>query len=359
MSIANKKRIRKTAEVTALPTGNIVNSLDSNSTTDAPSIKVVKDLDKKIDEATKNVTWSNEVRINGMSIDGSRSVYNFSIVDDWRDDGDGIIYANVDTTRNNFHLAEGAEISLYFETNNPAGSLYLKLDVLSEAKPIMYKNKTNDTPVALFKAGTIHTFRYTKGYFKPVGEPHHEYYTFGVCDSEANVEQKIVRRNGFVLYHGAVITVKFAKGNTASNISLKVNDCDPIPVRYRNSKFIFSEFIKPDTYHIFRYVYSSTTGEQYWELVGNYPEILHGKSVISTSSANAVTSITCTFENENGVPVTFSSSPTVIAVAQSTAPKTVIEEVTVNNITTTGFICYVYRTNASSTTIHWIAMNNK
>ena len=300
----------------------------------------------------------NSVRINGMNFDGSRSLYNFSISEYWITEN-GIIYTEIDTSRNNFHLAEGAEITLYFEEDNPTGALYLKLDVLDEAKPIMYKNRTTDTPVSLFKAGTIHTFRYTSGYFKPVGEPHHDYYTFGICNDASNNSSKSVARNGFAYYNGATITVKFVNGNTISPFTLKVGDGDSVPVRYKNKRFIFNEYIKPQTYHTFRYTHNNTTGDRYWELVGNYTEILHGKASISTASANGVTSISCTFEDENGEPVTFSSAPTVIATAQSASPKSIIEEVTVNNITTTGFICYFYRTNTSSTTIQWVAINNK
>lgn len=54
MTITNKKRIRKTSDVTALPTGTIVDSLDSNSTTDAPSIRVVKDINTRVNSLETN-----------------------------------------------------------------------------------------------------------------------------------------------------------------------------------------------------------------------------------------------------------------------------------------------------------------
>lgn len=54
MAITNKKRIRKTSDVTALPTGTIVDSLDSNSTTDAPSIRVVKDINTRVNSLETN-----------------------------------------------------------------------------------------------------------------------------------------------------------------------------------------------------------------------------------------------------------------------------------------------------------------
>ena len=67
-------------------------------------------------------------------------------------------------------------------------------------------------------------------------------------------------------------------------------------------------------------------------------------------TANTVSKADVTFAK------TYASAPIVTLTAGSSAPGTAVTEVTVSNITTTGFTVCVYRTNTSTTTIQWIAV---
>ncbi|MBQ8570269.1 MAG: H-type lectin domain-containing protein [Kiritimatiellae bacterium] len=71
--------------------------------------------------------------------------------------------------------------------------------------------------------------------------------------------------------------------------------------------------------------------------------------------------VDCTANTVSTAAVTFAkayaSAPVVTLTAGSSAPG-VVAEVTVSNITTTGFTICVYRTNTSVTTIQWIAVGS-
>ena len=69
-------------------------------------------------------------------------------------------------------------------------------------------------------------------------------------------------------------------------------------------------------------------------------------------TANTVSSANVTFEK------TYASAPVITLTAGSSAPGTAVTEVTVSNVTTTGFTVNVYRTNTSITTIQWIAIGS-
>ena len=74
----------------------------------------------------------------------------------------------------------------------------------------------------------------------------------------------------------------------------------------------------------------------------------YGKVAVSCT-ANTVSTANVTFDRE------YQTMPIVTLTAGSSAPGTAITEVTVSNITYTGFTVCVYRTNTSSTTIQWMA----
>lgn len=74
----------------------------------------------------------------------------------------------------------------------------------------------------------------------------------------------------------------------------------------------------------------------------------YGKVAVSCT-ANTVSTADVTFDRE------YATMPIVTLTAGSSAPGTAITEVTVSNITYTGFTVNVYRTNTSSTTIQWMA----
>ena len=74
----------------------------------------------------------------------------------------------------------------------------------------------------------------------------------------------------------------------------------------------------------------------------------YGKVAVSCT-ANTVSTADVTFDRE------YKTMPIVVATAGSSAPGTAITEVTVSNITYTGFTVNVYRTNTSTTTIQWMA----
>ncbi len=80
------------------------------------------------------------------------------------------------------------------------------------------------------------------------------------------------------------------------------------------------------------------------------PEIQSGMAVIAPLSANSITSVSITFPKE------FSSTPNVVATAESAVPGTTVTEVSVGDITTTGCSLRMYRTTATATNIFWIAM---
>lgn len=74
----------------------------------------------------------------------------------------------------------------------------------------------------------------------------------------------------------------------------------------------------------------------------------YGKVAVQCT-ANTVSTANVTFERE------YSTMPIVTLTAGSSAPGTAIQEVTVSNVTYTGFTVCVYRTNTSTTTIQWMA----
>lgn len=74
----------------------------------------------------------------------------------------------------------------------------------------------------------------------------------------------------------------------------------------------------------------------------------YGKVNVSCT-ANTVSTADVTFDRE------YSTMPIVTVTAGSSAPGTAVSEVTVSNITYTGFTVCVYRTNTSATTIQWMA----
>lgn len=74
----------------------------------------------------------------------------------------------------------------------------------------------------------------------------------------------------------------------------------------------------------------------------------YGKVAVQCT-ANTVSTANVTFERE------YSTVPIVTLTAGSSAPGTAVQEVTVSNVTSTGFTVCVYRTNTSTTTIQWMA----
>lgn len=73
-----------------------------------------------------------------------------------------------------------------------------------------------------------------------------------------------------------------------------------------------------------------------------------GKVVVSCT-ANTVSTANVTFDR------VYTTAPIVTLTAGSSAPGTAVQEVTVSNVTTTGFTINVYRTNTSATSINWMA----
>ena len=74
----------------------------------------------------------------------------------------------------------------------------------------------------------------------------------------------------------------------------------------------------------------------------------YGKVAVDCT-ANTVSTADVTFDRE------YKTMPIVTLTAGSSAPGTAITEVTVSNITYTGFTVNVYRTNTSVTTVQWMA----
>ena len=70
--------------------------------------------------------------------------------------------------------------------------------------------------------------------------------------------------------------------------------------------------------------------------------------------------VSCTANTVSTANVTFEKAyliaPIVTVTAGSSSPGTVVTEVTMSNVTTTGFTICVYRTNTSATSVHWIAV---
>jgi hypothetical protein len=77
---------------------------------------------------------------------------------------------------------------------------------------------------------------------------------------------------------------------------------------------------------------------------------LQSGSVTIVPVANTPTKVTVTF------PTPYSSPPHVVATGESAVPGSQMQTVSVANITSTTVDIYLYRTNTTSTNIHWIAM---
>ena len=74
----------------------------------------------------------------------------------------------------------------------------------------------------------------------------------------------------------------------------------------------------------------------------------YGKVAVQCT-ANTVSTANVTFDRE------YETAPIVTLTAGSSVPGTVVQEVTVSNVTSTGFTACVYRTNTSTTIIQWMA----
>jgi hypothetical protein len=69
-----------------------------------------------------------------------------------------------------------------------------------------------------------------------------------------------------------------------------------------------------------------------------------------TPVANTATSLSVTFK------VPYSTAPIVTATAITGGPGSNVQEISVNNVTTTGFDVVIYRTNTTVTWVNWMAM---
>lgn len=417
MPIANKKRIRKTAEVTALSTGAIVNSLESNSTTDAPSIKVVKDIDNKIEttntavenldnrltDSINNSKWAVERNINGMGIDGSSDRFNYGECTEAGNEATKTVECN------GFKLATGAEITVRFSNANTAVNPTLKVGK-TDAKQIRY-NGSAKIDANLIKGTHTYTFRYTGVYWDIIGEPQLDYW-FTTDDSGEGIQDRITNRvNGFSLYPGCEAIVTFSK--TVTNTSPKLN-VSGTGLKYMYYKGAYIPPYLLQAGHTYTFKYDGT----YWQLIGSFFENIGGDIVSRTSTDNVITLdnkgansrstlidfkkngtswgslgftsagilkrvsasgdssfkihdaksiqsgkvvITPKAANETTshkltFPIAFSSVPAVVVCADSSAPSTTLKGVTVYSPTTTSVEICLNRNNTTATTIYWVAV---
>lgn len=77
----------------------------------------------------------------------------------------------------------------------------------------------------------------------------------------------------------------------------------------------------------------------------------YGKAVVECIE-NTVSTVDVTFDRE------YATMPIVVVTAGSSAPGTSILEVSVANITYTGFTICMYRTSTTDTTVQWMAAGN-
>ena len=75
---------------------------------------------------------------------------------------------------------------------------------------------------------------------------------YAVCSTGASISEKTVSCSNFSLSTGAEITVKFADGNTANNISLNVNNTSAVPIYYKGNK-ISANMLAVNGVYTFRY----------------------------------------------------------------------------------------------------------
>lgn len=99
-------------------------------------------------------------------------------------------------------------------------------------------------------------------------------------------------------------------------------------------------------------------------VVGEWYKVYNSKSKPSLAELGVQSgkvTVSCTANTVSKADVTFAktytSTPIVTLTAGSSVPGTV-SEVTVSNVTTTGFTACVYRTNDTSTVVHWIAVGD-
>ena len=74
----------------------------------------------------------------------------------------------------------------------------------------------------------------------------------------------------------------------------------------------------------------------------------YGKATVSCT-ANTVSTFNVTFAK------TYKTMPIVTVTAGTSSPGSVVQEVSVSNVTYTGFTICVYRTNTSDTVVQWMA----
>lgn len=126
---------------------------------------------------------------------------------------------------------------------------------------------------------------------------------YGTCDTAGNVSEKIVTIDGndnWTLKKGAIIMVKFANANSATNVTLNVNGTGGKKIWYANKVYTGNSAVvggEQDRYHM--YVYDGT----YWAWVSHGQDanntytnqsLGHGYAICNTESSTTAKAATLT-----------------------------------------------------------------
>ena len=310
-----------------------------------------------------------------------------------------------------FELSTNTIITVRFDSTNTAESATLNVNNTG-AKKIRYKG--SDVAPYIIKGAGVYTFIYTSsGVYDLIGESEFDY-CFTTTDTSEGVQERATERlNGFTLYIGKVVNVKFAKTVAHTSPKLNVSFTGAKSMKYK-SNYVEPYLLQANKIYTFQYdgtdwiliggfgfedvggtITSRTSGkngviELYKQSTSSDPVVIDftkngtawgslgfssagvlerftvsGESSFKIHDAKSIqagsVSITPTAANANTsgsvtFPVAFSSKHKVFVCADSTAPSTTVKGVTAYNPTTTGVSIYLNRSNTTATTIYWLAI---
>ena len=189
-----------------------------------------------------------------------------------------------------FSLFNGATVAVMFSNGNTAAKPTLNVNNTG-AKAIYYRNAalTESTASIIAKNG-VYLFVYSGSYWRLVGDVGSIAFSevadtlsiprmidgvafdgsedithFGVCETEASIEEKKVTIPGFKLVEGASVRIKFIHGNSAVSAALNVNNTGKKTIyRMDSSKDLVSagDGIR---YGIYEFTYSG----EHWIVMSN------------------------------------------------------------------------------------------
>lgn len=115
-------------------------------------------------------------------------------------------------------------------------------------------------------------------------------YQYGTCDTAAATAAKIVALSGFTLFTGAMISVRFANGNTTTTPTLNVNNTGAKSIVSGGAVSVSSAYTWSTPWTTLSFVYDGT----YWRIINDesYRKAYDAQTTANTAKTNAATAQT-------------------------------------------------------------------